>query len=184
MSERKGATFLLGIIAISALGLSGYMLVDNLVFSTTTPDSGLTLVGLWDDLTKNKEFAPFTTDASWLIEFDNNQFNNSDYISVSNNNTSFKLLREGFYKLTLLLYVNDLDPSATYCFYLYRNNSINHCVAKIAHPTDDNHQVESSIFIKSTGLDNFFIRTYCTDDTSFAIATTQSFNQISFEYNH
>jgi len=86
--------------------------------------------------------------------------------------------------MVLILVQHILDPSATYWFYLYRNNSINHCVAKIAHPTDDNHQVESSIFIKSTGLDNFFIRTYCTGDTSFAIVTTQSFNQISFEYNH
>ncbi|MHA1457803.1 MAG: hypothetical protein ACTSR5_17830, partial [Promethearchaeota archaeon] len=138
MSERKGGIILLGIIAFAALGFSGYAFVKDEFFSVTPPDTGLILVGLWDDLATNKDYSPYNTDTSWLIEFDNNQYNDSNYISVKNSNTNFKLLKEGFYKLTILLYVNDLDPSATYWFYLYRNNSINHCVAKIAHPTDDN----------------------------------------------
>ncbi len=186
MGERKGAIILIGIIAIGALGFSGYMFFKNEIFAAPgdpPPESGLTLVGLWDDLATNKDYSPYNTDTAWLIEFDNNQYNDSNFISVSNSNTNFKLLKEGFYKLTLLLYVNGLATGGTYWFYLYRNNSVDHCIAKISHPTDGNHQVESSIFIKSTGLDNFFIRTYCTGDTSFAIATTQSFNQISFEYN-
>ena len=187
MSERKGGMILLGIIAFAALGVSGYMFIDDQFLSVDPPDppdNGLILVGLWDDLATNKDYSPYNTDTAWLIEFDNNQYNDSNFISVSNSNTNFKLLKEGFYKLTLLLYVNGLDTGGTYWFYLYRNNSIDHCVAKIAHPNDDNHQVESSIFIKSTGLDNFFIRSYCFGDTSFAIGTTQSLNQISFEYNH
>ena len=67
MSERKGGMLLLGIIAIAALGLSGYMFVKNEIFTTpgtTTPENGLILVGLWDDFTKNKEYAPYTTDDS------------------------------------------------------------------------------------------------------------------------
>ncbi|MHA1191698.1 MAG: hypothetical protein ACTSP9_05310 [Promethearchaeota archaeon] len=114
MSERKGGMILLGIIALSALGFSGYIFVDNTFLSTAPPDSGLILVGLWDDLATNKDYAPYNTDTSWLIEFNNNQYNDSNYISVKNGNTNFKLLKEGFYKLTLLLYVNGLDPSATY----------------------------------------------------------------------
>ncbi len=181
---------LLGIIAIAALGLSGYLFIKNEIFVAPEPtppdppDGGLILVGLWDDLAKNKEYAPYDTDATWRLEFDNNQYNDSNYISVSNNNTNFKLLKEGFYKLTLLLYVNDLVPGGgTYWFYLYRNNSINHCIAKIGLPTSSNYQVESSVFVKSTGLDNFLIRAYCTGDTSFAISNSQSFNQLSIEYN-
>jgi len=186
MSERKGAMVILGIITIAALGLSGYVFYKNEIFAAPgapSSDRGLILVGLWDDLVKNKEFAPYTTDATWRIEFDNNQYNDSNYISVSNNNTHFKLLKEGFYKLTLLIYVNELEPGGTYWFYLYRNNSVNHCFAKIEHPTVSRYQVESSVFVKSTGLDNFFIRAYSTGDISFAISTTQSFNQLSIEYN-
>ena len=186
MSERKGAMVLVGIIAIAALGFSGFMFVKNEIFAvpgTPVSDNGLTLVGLWDDLAKNKDYAPYDSDASWLIEFDNNQYNDSNYISVSNSNTNFKLLKEGFYKLTLLLYVNFLDIGATFWFYLYRNNSVNHCIAKIGDTTSTNYQVESSVFVKSTGLDNFFIRAYTTTDLSFAISTSQSFNQLSIEYN-
>ena len=186
MGERKSGMLLLGIIAIAALGFSGYMFVKNEIFAapgTPASDSGLTLVGLWDDLAKNKEYAPYDSDDTWRLEFDNNQYNDSNYISVSNNNTNFKLLKEGFYKLTLLLYLSDLDPGGTYWVYIYRNNSVNYCIAKIEHPTSLNYQVESSVFVKSTGLDNFFIRVHCTGDTSFAISTTQSFNQLSIEYN-
>jgi len=186
MGERKGAMVLLGIITIAALGLSGYMFVKNEILSTpgaTSPDSGLTLVGLWDDLAKNKDYPPYDSDDTWRIEFDNNQYNDSNYISVSESNTSFKLLKEGFYKLTILVYANELDPGGTYWFYLYRNNSVNHCLVKIEHPTLSHYQVESSVYLKSTGLDNFFIRAYSTGDISFAISTTQSFNQLSIEYN-
>ena len=188
MSERKGGMVLLGIIAIAALGFSGYMFVKNEIIAapgTPASDSGLILVGLWDNLAKNKDYAPYDTDATWRIEFDNNQYNESNYISVSESNTNFKLLKEGFYKLTILMYAYDLDSGGTYWFYLYRNSSINHCIAKIGHPTSDNFQVESSIFIESTGLDNFFIRAYSSgdSDTSFTIATAQSFNQLSIEYN-
>jgi hypothetical protein len=185
MSERKGGMILLGIIALAALGFSGYMFIDDQFLSVAPPDkdNGLILVGLWNDLAKNKDYAPYTTDTSWLLEFINNQYNDSNYISVSNDNTRFKLLKEGFYKITLLLYLNDIDSSGTYWIYLYRNTSIDYCIAKIALPTSSNYQVESSVFVKSTGLDNFFIRCYCSGDTSFTISTSQPFKQLSFEYN-
>ena len=176
MSERKGAMVLLGIITIAALGLSGYMFVKNEIFAvpgTPASDSGLILVGLWDDLAKNKDYAPYNTDTSWRLEFYNNQYNDSDYISVSNSNTNFKLLKEGFYKLTLLLYL----------YYLDRNNSVDQSIAKVALPTSNNYQVETSVYIRSTGLDTFLIRAYCTGDASFEVATGQSFNQLSIEYN-
>ena len=187
MSERKGAMVLVGIIAIAAIGFSGYMFVKNEIFAvpgTPASDSGLTLVGLWDDLVKNKDYAPYNTDTSWRLEFDNNQYNDSNYISVSNGNTNFKLLKEGFYKLTLLLYLYYLDvASGTYWIYLYRNNSVDQSIAKIAHPTTNNYQVETSVYIRSTGLDTFLIRAYCTGDASFEVATGQSFNQFSIEFN-
>ena len=188
MSERKVGIILIGIIAIGALGFSGYMFFKNEIFATppgdAPPDSGLTLVGLWEDLVKNKEYTPYTTDSSWLLEFYNNQYNDSNSISIDNDNTRFKLLKEGFYKLTLLVYLYNLNPaSANYWVYLYRNNSIDQSIAKVALPTSDGYQVESSVYIKSTGTDNFFIRCYCSGDSSFEVATAQSFNQLSIEYN-
>ena len=193
MSERKGAIILLWIVAFGSLGFSGYLFVKNEIFSApspdsgvTSPDSGLTLVGLWDDLAKNKEFAPFTTDSSWLIEFDNNQFNNSNHIEVSNNNTSFKLLKEGFYKITLLLRLDGVNPDRVYWVYFLRNNLYDHCFARVAisdNPGSSAHQIESSVYVKSTGLDNFSIRCYSTGSDAFEIGYLQNFNQLSIEYN-
>ena len=190
MSERKGATILLGIIAISALGFSGYMFVDDLFFSSSTPDStpdsGLILVGVWDNLVENKEYAPYDSDNSWLLEFYNNPYNNSNYISVSNNNTSFKLMKEGFYRVTLLLMWHGIDPSALYWAFLYRNNTFDHCFDRVsisANPSSSYYQVASSVFVESTGYDDFFIRCYAVGDSSFDVTTTQSYNQLSIEYS-
>jgi len=189
MSERKGAMVLLGIITIAALGLSGYMFIKNEIIAapgTTTQDSGLILVGLWDDLAKNKEYAPYTTDYNWLIEFDNNQFNISNYIEVSNNNTRFKLLKEGFYKITLLLLLNDVNAGEVYWAYLLRNNAFDHCLDRVAisdNPSSPYHQIESSVYVKSTGLDNFSIRCYSTASDAFDVGHLQTFSQLSIEYS-
>ena len=163
------------------------MFVKNEIFSAPSPDSGLTLVGLWDDLAKNKEFAPYTTDYNWLIEFSENQFNNSNHISVSNNNTSFKLLKEGFYKITLLLLLDGVAASEVYWAYFIRNGLFDHCLARVAisdNPGSLYHQVESSVYVKSTGLDNFSIRCYSTGSGAFEIGHLQNFNQLSIEYNN
>jgi len=189
MSERKGGIILIGIIAISALGFSGYMFIKNEFIDIpgpTSPDSGLTLVGLWDDFSRNTEYPPDTTNTSWRIEFNNNQFNDSNHISVSDNNTSFKLLKEGFYKITLLLLLDSIDASATYWAYLIRNGSLYNCFARVAisdNPSSSFLQIESSLYVKSTGFDNFHIICYCMTDTSFTIGLVQTYNQLSIEYN-
>jgi len=185
MSGRKGGMVLLGIIAIAALGLSGYLFVKNEILDAPSPGGGLNLVGLWDDLAKNKEYATFTTDHSWLIEFDNNQFNNSNYIEVSNNNTSFKLLKEGFYKITLLLLLYNVTADEVYWTYLLRNYLYDHCLARVAiseYPGSNYHQIESSVYVKSTGLDNFSIRCYSTGSDAFDVGYLNAFNQLSIEY--
>jgi len=183
--------FLVGIIAFAALGLSGYMFYKNEILvapGTTSPENGLTLVGLWDGLAKNKEYLPYTSDTSWLIEFSDNQFNNSDYISASYSNTRFKLLKEGFYKITLLLqleFVNVLVNSIYY-IHLYRNSTTEHYFDRIviaANPSSPYYQIESSLYVKSTGLDYFVIRCHCFGDTFFTITNTQTYNQLSIEYN-
>ena len=187
MSERKGGIILIGIIALAALGFSGYMFLKDEFIDIpgpTSPDTGLTLVGLWDDFSRNQEYLPDTTNTSWRIEFNNNQFINSNHISVSDNNTSFRLLKEGFYKLTLLLLLNSIDANSVYWAYLIRNSTFDHCfdrVAISASPSSPFHQIESSLYVKSTGFDNFHIICYCITDTSFTIGTPQTYNQLSIE---
>jgi hypothetical protein len=189
MSDKKGGIILLGIIAIAALGFSGYMYVKNEIFATpgtTSPETGLILVGLWDDLTKNTEFFPYSSDDSWLIEVDNNVYNDTNHIEVSNNNTSFKLLEEGFYKITLLLTLSNVDANHVYWAYLRRNGAFDHCFARVAisaNPSSPFYQIESSVYVKSYGLDNFTINCYSTGSDAFEVGVTQTFNQLAIEYN-
>jgi len=190
MSKKKGGIFLLWIIAFGALGLSGYMFFKNELIAPpgdTSPDSGLTLVGLWDGLAKNKDYLPYTSDTSWLIEFSDNQFNNSDHISLSYSNSRFKLLKEGFYKITLLLLLETVNVNVNSIYYisLVRNSTLEHYFGRIAiaaNPISSYFQIESSLYVKSTGLDYFVIRCYCLGDTFFTIANTQTYNQLSIEY--
>ncbi|MHA1978814.1 MAG: hypothetical protein ACW98I_18070 [Candidatus Hodarchaeales archaeon] len=88
-----------------------------------TKDSGLILVGLWDDLDENKDYAPWNADNDWLIEFRSSIFNDSNYVSVSNGNTRFVLLQAGFYKITLPMLLQSIDASGTYSVRLLRNGS-------------------------------------------------------------
>jgi len=61
MSGRSAGMALLGIIAFGGLGLSGYMFLKYEFLSPITPtqDSGLILVGLWDDLSRNTDYTPW-----------------------------------------------------------------------------------------------------------------------------
>jgi len=51
------------------------------------------VVGLWDGLEHNLDFAPYNSQSDWLYEFEYNKLNNTDYISVSNTNTRITLLK-------------------------------------------------------------------------------------------
>jgi len=95
MSCRSAGTVLLGIIALVGLGLSGYMFLKYEFLSPITPtkDSGLILVGFWDDLDENTDYTPWNFNDDWLVEFSDSPFNDSNYISVSNGNTRFALLQ-------------------------------------------------------------------------------------------
>jgi len=54
MSDKSIGTILLGIIAIAGLGLSGLIFIkDNILFPAS--DTGLVLVGLWDDFEENTD---------------------------------------------------------------------------------------------------------------------------------
>ncbi len=83
--------------------------------------------------------------------------------------------------------LDSIDPNAVYWAYLIRNSSLDHCfdrVAISASPSSSFHQIESSLYVKSTGFDNFHIICYCMIDTSFSIGTPQTYNQLSIEYSN
>jgi len=185
MSDRKGSIVLLFIIAIGALGFSGYLAFDKFFLTPEPTDEGLILVGLWNNLVKNTDFAPWNNDANWLAEFPDNLYNDSNHISVNSSNTSFKLLQKGFYKISVVLTFNGLDsPSdAIYWSVLLRNSSNYGYFERIgvpANPPSSYYMFQTSFYVESTGLDNFAINCYSSGD-SFILSSAGT-NQLAIEY--
>ena len=112
MANGKGGTAILAILAIAALGLSGYLMVDKFFLSNDTlpdePDS-LHLIALWENLLQNKVNNPsYATDSNFLVAFSNNIIIDLDYVQVVNS-TRFILTKIGLYKININLLVNDID---------------------------------------------------------------------------
>ncbi len=184
MSGRSAGMVLLGIIALGGLGLSGYMFLKYEFLSPITPtkDSGLILVGLWNNLDKNIDYAPWDSDDDWLVEFRDSPLNDSNYISVDNGNTRFALIRAGFYKITLKILLWNLAFGDAFYVHLRRNGvyeSTFDYFSKSDHPGTTSYQVLSSLYIYSNGLDSFTINCYSLFDPSF---TGGGDSQLSIEY--
>lgn len=187
MSDRKGSIVLLFIIALAALGFSGYLAFDKFFLTPEPTDDGLILIGLWNDLERNTDFYPWNESDSWLVEFPNNLYNDSNHISVNSSNTSFKLLQKGFYKITIQLILWGLDSteSAVYWSALLRNTTTSeffHRVDLPANPVSTYYFIQASIYIESTGLDDFAIKCYCnSDDDGFTLSSSGN-SQLAIEY--
>ncbi|KKL96217.1 hypothetical protein LCGC14_1846690 [marine sediment metagenome] len=187
MSGRSAGMALLGIIAFGGLGLSGYMFLKYEFLSPMTPtqDSGLILVGLWDDLSRNTDYTPWDSTGTWLLEFRNSPLNDSNYISVSNGNTHFVLIKEGYYKITLTLRLDSLDANAQYAVDLLKNGSVVSIFAQFAisaNPSQDYYPIQSSLYVYGNGVDYFAIVCNNAGDPSFTISEFNIYNQLSIEY--
>ena len=80
----------------------------------------------------------------------------------------------------------DVDATFVYWAFLLRNSDFDHCFTRVAissNPSSPYYQIESSAYVKSTGLDNFTIRCYSSGSDAFEIGTIQTFNQLAIEYN-
>ena len=189
MSGRSAGMVLLGIIALAGVGMSGYMLLKYEFISPSTPsgDSGLILVGLWDDLDTSMDYPPWDEANNWLLKLKDNQFNDSSYISCSNQNTNFILLKPGFYKITLTLLLSDLQASSAYFVELQRNSFTDHILERVvlsANPGSSKYRIQSSLYVYGNGIDYFQINCFCSvGDPSFSVdATWDYYNQLSIEY--
>ncbi len=189
MANGKGGTAFLAILAIAALGLSGYLFVDNFFLSDDThthePD-GLNLVALWEDLDQNKVNNPaFSTDTNFLVEFTNNITINTEYVQVVNS-TRFILTKIGLYKINLNLLVSNVDVSSIYWIIFRQNGTTCGYIDRFGTGTvldSPFYQVTSSLYVNNTGINTYYeINGQSSGDPFFTSSTDQKFNQLSIEY--
>ena len=115
--------------------------------------TGIIVVGIWNAFDENQDFAPHTYQNDWLLEFLNNKLNNTDYISVSNNNTRITLLKSGWYRIHLSVLLSGLGPSNIYLITILKDGTIEFQLERYETGTSSvgYYNIYSSAFVYSNG---------------------------------
>ncbi len=142
------------------------------------------VVGIWDALDYNLDYAPYTVQNNWLFEFGDNKLNNSDYISVSNTNTRIALLKSGWYRIHISVLLSSISPSSSYRIRPLKDGVIESYLDYYAtSSTSDSswHYIDSFVFVYSNGTNYIEINGYSSTD-DFLPSSNDLFNQLTIEY--
>ena len=188
-----GAVVFLSIIAVSALGLSGYIFVNETFLGaddhTHDVDSNLRLVAFWDDLDENLTNNPMHSSVTnFLIEYDDQKFLDSNYVSVINN-TRFQLV-PGLYKLSLNVVLSGIDPNSVYWIEMLENNSYSLNFERLETDTTvpgTYYFAKASGYLNISSVENYYeiVARTSGDVTGFSVASdpaTNNYHQFSIEY--
>ena len=142
------------------------------------------IIGLWDALEDNIDFAPYNLQSSWLYEFGDNKLNNTDFISVSNTNTRITLLKPGWYHISLNVILSSIADSTSYWSILLKDGDVEFYFDRHATGTITDsiyHFIDASGFVYSNGTNYIEVRAYSTA-ADFFYTSSDDFNQFMIEY--
>ncbi len=140
------------------------------------------VVGIWNVLDDNLDYAPYNLQNDWLFEFGDNKLNNTDYISVSNTNTRITLLKSGWYRIHLSVLLSSISPSSYYRVRLLKDGAIESYLDFLAtSSTIDSswHYINSYTFVFSDGTNYIEIEASSTYDST---PSNDDYNQLTIEY--
>ena len=184
MNKTGTGVILIGILAIAALGLSGYLFAQGVFLSPTT-EKGSILVGYWEDLVKNKDNPDHDDDWDWLVALGDHQYNNSNYILVNNQKNRFTLTRAGYYKLTLITYLDLLNNDYYYSVEFLKNSVLLNYIVRLyfySSSTKYDHFISCSLTFYSDGNDYFEINAKCSTTDNFILGYDMAYDMLSIEY--
>jgi len=184
MSDRSTGVILVGILAIAALGLSGYMFAERLFPSSQSQqgsEQGSILVGYWEYLGKSTANPDHDDNSDWLIYLGDHQYNNSNYILVNNQRDRFTLTQAGYYKLTLTTWIDNIADDHIYRLILLKNGIEDNLIYRIyGDPSQPDEFIASSLTFYSDGNDYFEINAKSTLD--FGFKPLMDHDMLSIEY--
>ncbi len=145
------------------------------------------VVGEWDTLDDNYDYAPHNLPDDWLYEFGGNNMNNTDCIAVSNSNTRITLLKSGWYRIHLTARLWDISISSTYKAIILKDGAIEFILdyLKTGAALDNLwHNFDSSAFVYSDGTNYIELNGFSNTDEDFEPypGDNQMNNQLTIEY--
>lgn len=163
-------------------GVDGADGVDGINGTQGVPGSIEFVVGIWENLTSNKQYSPYDTNLNWLIRVDDFQVNNSNFFTLSRNNTRFHLNKSGWYRVNmiLLLFVMTAGESYTWGMSIFKNGLEILRPRLISNVNNTYQQVDISFYVSSDGTDYYDFS--CQGSINFYIHTNQIYNQLGIEY--
>ena len=176
--KKPGAVMFFAILAIAALGLSGYLFVSDLL---SDDSDTLKLVALWDNLDENTDTAPYNLGNYFLIEYSNHMVINTKYVTV-HNSTRFSFAKLGLYKVNLKAYFSSIGAGYEYYAFLYQNSSQYRHFARMADIDDYYYSVDHSLYINVTNSDTIYGIVGFSPGDDFGISSGNQANQLSIEY--
>jgi hypothetical protein len=177
----RGGT-VLGIIGtLLGAGALGFTFVVWNGQNTSNNLTRIIVVGIWNAFDENQDFAPHTYQNDWLLEFLNNKLNNTDYISVSNNNTRITLLKSGWYRIHLSVLLAGLGPSNIYLITIFKDGAIEFQLERYETGTSSvgYYNIYSSAFVYSNGTNYIEINGLAT--ANFYVPL-DLYSQLTIEY--
>ena len=181
MANNKGVVIFIAVIAVGALGISGFMFITDLLSNDVDESENFKLVALWDNINENTSYAPYTTDRNFLIEYFDQMVLNPEYITVYNN-TKFSFATLGLYKINLNAIFEGIINTADYWAILIRNSSNFRYFDRWEDENNFYHYTDSSLYINVTNSDTMYGIIGWSDIDDFAIASSAISSQLSIEY--
>ena len=144
------------------------------------------VVGIWDALDDNEDYAPYNSQHDWLFEFGDNNLSNTDYISVSNGDTRITLLQSGWYRIQLSVYLDSINANDIYEISLLKDGAIEWDLFRLDTSftiESSYHYVDSSAFVYSDGTNYIEINALSLGGDYFNPDTTyDGYHHFTIEY--
>ena len=138
------------------------------------------LVGIWEDLSRNTDYTPYSTNRFWLFEFGDNQVNNTEYFSVSNSNTRITIIKSGWYKIHLSALLGDINDGTAYSMKFYKNGDV-YGYSSYLIGGGPFIYMDGTVFIECNAKDYIEISAYSAAD-DFIVYTIANYEHLTIEY--
>jgi hypothetical protein len=184
MSSRNTGTVVVAILAIAALGVGAFSLI-NQVLPILPVAEVHKVVGIWEETERNTSYSPHNTTSNFLVAANEIEVLDTGYIAMSASNTTFTLQKSGWYNIKFTTLLTGVFVNSTYWVHLLVDGVIAGYFDRFSTQADTDyyHYVSGEIAVQSYGATAIQIYIFAGGlDTDIDISGDPNFEQIVIEY--